>query len=90
MNCIPCIVFPTSQAQWMAHLENGPAGPFMCQDLALRVAIIEATRLRKLGRSARLVVSTKDGCISAERCLCERFCSACAVPAADPVTASAR
>ena len=47
--------FPTSRQEWVAHLEGGPAGPFADQDVALRVAILEALRLRRLGRPARAV-----------------------------------
>jgi hypothetical protein len=61
MSCIPCIVFPTSMQVWMAHLENGSAGPFIDLDFALKIATTEALHLRRLGRPARVVVIDKDG-----------------------------
>lgn len=73
MNCIPCTVFPTAKREWVAHLENGPVGPFLDRDLALRVAIIEAQRLLRSKRPARIVVRDHDGNVRAERCLCQGF-----------------
>ncbi|MGA2818418.1 MAG: hypothetical protein ABSE67_19430 [Xanthobacteraceae bacterium] len=73
MNCIPCIVFPTSKREWMAQLENGSAGPFIDLDFALKIATTEALQLRKSGRPARIVVIDKDGRTCAERCLCGKF-----------------
>ena len=72
-NCIPCIVFCTSQNQWVAHLESGAVGPFPTCDLALQIATTEALRLRRLGQAARVVVHDKGGRVCGERCLCERF-----------------
>ena len=57
----------------MAHLESGPAGPFMNQEIALRVAVIEALRLRRLGKAARVVVMDHSRDVQLERCLCEPF-----------------
>ena len=73
MDCVACNVFPTSRREWMAQLENGAAGPFMSQDIALRIATLEALRLRRLNRAARVVVRTQDGAICAERCPCQQF-----------------
>jgi hypothetical protein len=73
MDCVTCIVFPTSKQEWMAQLENGSVGPFMSRDIALQVAAIEALRLRQLDRPARLVVAAHDGTVCAERCICRRF-----------------
>jgi len=73
MSCIPCIVSPTSKKEWMAHLESGPAGPFMNQEIALRVAVIEALRLRRLGKAARVVVMDHNRDVRLERCLCQPF-----------------
>jgi len=73
MSCCACTVFPTSRQEWVAHLENGPVGPFMSQDLALKVAITEAMRLRRANRCARVVVRDGDGSVCAERCLCQEF-----------------
>ncbi len=73
MNCIPCIVFPTSKREWMAHLENGAVGPFIDLDFALKIATTEALQLRRLGRPARVVVIDKVGKTRAERCLCDNF-----------------
>jgi hypothetical protein len=73
MSCSVCTVFPTSRQEWMANLENGPAGPFMNRDLALKVAVVEAMRLRRSNRAARIVVRNEDGRVCAERCLCRAF-----------------
>lgn len=72
-NCTACVVFPTSQHEWVAHLEGGPVGPFKDQEVALQIAIIEALRLRKLGRPARVVVRNQDVSVRLERCLCQQF-----------------
>jgi len=73
MDCVACIVFPTSKQEWMAQLENGSVGPFISRDIALQVATIEALRLRRSDRPVRVVVTAQDGSVRAERCLCRRF-----------------
>ncbi len=73
MGCSAVTVFPTSRQEWVAHLEAGPVGPFMSQDMALKAAITEAMRLRRSNRSARVVVRDWDGSVCAERCLCQEF-----------------
>lgn len=73
MNCIECMVFAISSGDWVAHLENGPAGPFFNSDLALKVAVNEALSLRRANRPARVTVRARDGTVRAQRCLCRQF-----------------
>jgi hypothetical protein len=73
MDCVACIVFPTSKQEWMAQLESGSVGPFLTRDIAVQVAAIEALRLRQLDRPVRVVVAAHDGTVRAERCVCRRF-----------------
>jgi len=67
------MVFRKPNGEWIAHLETGPAGPFMDRELALKVAVIEAARLRGLGQPARVAVADENGEVLAVRCLCEHF-----------------
>jgi len=73
MDCIECMVFPLSSGDWVAHLDNGPAGPFFDADIALKLAVSEALRLREANRAARVTVRAPDGAVRAQRCLCQQF-----------------
>jgi len=82
MDCIECTVFPISSGDWVAHLENGPAGPFFDRDIALKLAVNEALSLRRANQPARVTVRMPDGAVRAQRCLCKQF-PRWLVPAAD-------
>lgn len=73
MDCIECMVFQLSSGDWVAHLESGPAGPFLDADIALKLAVNEALRLRRENQAARVTVRARDGAVRAQRCLCRQF-----------------
>lgn len=73
MLCISCDLSPTDNGGWVANLEEKQAGPYWTQDIAIRVAIAEALRLRAAARPARVTVRDRSGTIRVERCLCIGF-----------------
>jgi hypothetical protein len=73
LECFSCRVRRNETGDWYAELESHRAGPYFSHDLAVQVAGLEALRLRKLGRCARVTVEAADGSVRAERCLCDRF-----------------
>lgn len=70
------LVFPAPNGGWTARLESRDAGPYLSQDLALRVAISDALRLRNTDQRVRVTVQDARGVVSAERCLCGQFLAA--------------
>ena len=78
MKCIQCSVTPDPKDGWLAKLEHRTAGPYRNLDIALRIAIDEAQRIRRAGREARIVVYNADHTIAAEY----RLCTACTCEAA--------
>jgi hypothetical protein len=73
MKCVQVSVGPDLAGGWSAHFEDRNAGPYHSRDFALRVAIIEALRLRGAGRAARVSVYDEGGSVCAEQCLCKEF-----------------
>lgn len=73
MDCIECMVFQLPSGDWVAHLENGPAGPFFDAGIALKLAVNEAIRLRRENQAARVTVRAHDGAVRGQRCLCRQF-----------------
>ena len=71
-SCAAYTVAPAKDA-WMIECNTGQRGPFLSNDVALRVAIAEAMNLRREGKLARVSVQRNDGSLCVEYCLCSRF-----------------
>jgi len=70
MSCVQCSVMPDTHKGWLAAIEHRTAGPYLNRDMALRVAIDDAQRIRRSGRAARVVVYDAEREVCAEYCLC--------------------
>jgi len=77
MDCAEYCIYPASVGGWLAQLNHREAGPYSSLDMALRVAIAEVLRRRKLGQAARLIVKDARGAVCADRCLCKQFFERC-------------
>jgi hypothetical protein len=69
MNCVECSVRPDARHGWMTQLEDRTTGPYLKLDMALRVAISDAQRIRRSGRAARITVYDATPAVCAQYCL---------------------
>ncbi len=72
MDCVRCSVYRRHDG-WLARLPDRDAGPYLDRDVALRVAIGDALRLRQVGQHVRVSLIAGYGETLAECCLCELF-----------------
>ena len=72
MPCTVCAVVPVGKG-WMARIGNAEKGPYLNHEMAARVAVTEATNLRREGHRARLSIFNARGEVRVERCLCAAF-----------------
>jgi hypothetical protein len=71
--CKKYIVCPSDRGGWIAKIEIREAGPYASRDLALKIAVAEAGRLRAPDQPICLVVEDARGEICAARCICPPF-----------------
>jgi hypothetical protein len=61
-------VVPTSSG-WFVECEQSSQGPYHSDDLALRVALIEAMQRRRNGAHSTVALQGREGLIKAEYCI---------------------
>ena len=70
MTCVQCSISPNERGEWFAKLADRTAGPYRDIDMALRIAIDEAQRIRRTGGAAHIVVYNSDRTTAAVYRLC--------------------
>jgi hypothetical protein len=72
MSCTICSVISVDN-NWVVECGKISHGPYMSNDIALRVAIAEALAIRQQGQRARVLVQDGTGRSYAGYCLCTDF-----------------
>jgi hypothetical protein len=72
MPCTLCAVVPSGKG-WLTQIGKAEKGPYLSRDMATRVALTEALKIRREGGRARLSVQNDGGDVQVERCLCAEF-----------------
>ena len=68
MSCVSCSVIPVDR-NWFVEHGKTSHGPYMSNEIALRVATAEALSLHRQGQRSRISVHDSFGKVSAEYCL---------------------
>lgn len=69
------ITLARTKAGWMVERDTHRRGPYLSDELALRVAMIDALELGHFGQPAKVSVQTAGGEVATEYCLCAQFSS---------------
>ena len=72
MSCTVCSVIPLDN-NWVVECGATNHGPYLSNDIALRVAIAEALAIRRQGQRATVLVQDGSGRSYAGYCLCADF-----------------
>jgi hypothetical protein len=72
MSCTVCSVIPLD-SNWVVECGGTSHGPYLSNDIALRVAIAEALAIRRQGQRATVLVQDGSGRSYAGYCLCADF-----------------
>ena len=73
LDCTQYSIYPDAVGGWLVHLNDREAGPYCSHGLAVRVAISEMLRARKLGNNVRLVVKNANSSVRVQHCFCKWF-----------------
>jgi hypothetical protein len=73
LTCEVVSVVPGRSSAWYVECGKLRRGPYMSDDIALKVAINEARFVSRNGGAAKVSVQDRAGAVRAEYCLCARF-----------------
>ena len=72
MSCVACSVIPVD-GNWFVEHGQTSHGPYISNEIALRIATSEALSLHRQGQRSKISVHDRHGKVSAEYCLCSNF-----------------
>lgn len=73
MSCKVYSVIPSVDNNWIVTCGPDKYGPYLSNDIALRVAIAEAMEIHRHGLSAMVTVQDESGRSCAGYCICAAF-----------------